>query len=163
MYALFVALAMAVSFIEIPLMPAAPWLKYDPSGIVCILAGFAFGPSGAVIVSVLGFVPHLFVNPLGAVMAILVALGYSLQVAFIYRKRPTRAGALTGILFGAAVALVAAIVGNLFITPLYAHMSMQQVASMIVPILLPFNLLKFVINGVVSFLCYRPVCKLLTR
>lgn len=74
MYALFVALAMAVSFIEIPLMPAAPWLKYDPSGIVCILAGFAFGPSGAVIVSVLGFVPHLFVNPLGAVMAILVAL-----------------------------------------------------------------------------------------
>lgn len=68
MYALFVALAMAVSFIEIPLMPAAPWLKYDPSGIVCILAGFAFGPSGAVIVSVLGFVPHLFVNPLGAVI-----------------------------------------------------------------------------------------------
>lgn len=58
---------------------------------------------------------------------------------------------------------MAAIVGNLFITPLYAHMSMQQVASMIVPILLPFNLLKFVINGVVSFLCYRPVCKLLTR
>ena len=163
MYALFVALAMAVSFIEIPLMPAAPWLKYDPSGIVCILAGFAFGPSGAVIVSVLGFVPHLFVNPLGAVMAILVALGYSLPVAFIYRRRSTRTGALTGILLGAAVALAAAIVGNLFITPLYAHMSMQQVASMIVPILLPFNLLKFAINGVVSFLCYRPVCKLIAR
>ena len=163
MYALFVALAMAVSFIEIPLMPAAPWLKYDPSGIVCILAGFAFGPSGAVIVSVLGFVPHLFVNPLGAVMAILVALGYSLPVAFIYRRRSTRTGALTGILLGAAVALAAAIVGNLFITPLYAHMSMQQVASMSVPILLPFNLLKFAINGVVSFLCYRPVCKLIAR
>lgn len=163
MYALFVALAMAVSFIEIPLMPAAPWLKYDPSGIVCILAAFAFGPSGAAIVSVLGFVPHLFVNPLGALMAILVALGASLPVAFIFRKHPTRASAVTGILVGAAVALAAAIIGNLFITPLYAHMTMQQVAMLIVPVLLPFNLIKFAINGIVSFLCYKPICSLLNR
>ena len=60
MYALFVALAMAVSLIEFPIIPGVQWLKYDPSGIVCLVAGFAFGPSAAVIVSVLGFVPHLF-------------------------------------------------------------------------------------------------------
>ena len=30
-YALFVALSMAVSFIEFPLIPGVPWLKYDPS------------------------------------------------------------------------------------------------------------------------------------
>ncbi len=40
-YALFVALSMAVSFIEFPLIPGVPWLKYDPSGIVCLVAGFA--------------------------------------------------------------------------------------------------------------------------
>ena len=41
MYALFVALSMAVSFIEFPIIPGVQWLKYDPSGIVCLVAGFA--------------------------------------------------------------------------------------------------------------------------
>ena len=40
MYALFVALAMVTSFIEFPITPVT-WLKYDPSGIVCLIAGFA--------------------------------------------------------------------------------------------------------------------------
>ena len=38
MYALFVALSMAVSFIEFPIIPGVQWLKYDPSGIVCLVA-----------------------------------------------------------------------------------------------------------------------------
>ena len=38
MYALFVALAMAVSLIEFPIIPGVQWLKYDPSGIVCLVA-----------------------------------------------------------------------------------------------------------------------------
>ena len=37
MYALFVALAMVTSFIEFPITPVT-WLKYDPSGIVCLMA-----------------------------------------------------------------------------------------------------------------------------
>ena len=64
MYALFVALAMVTSFIEFPITPVT-WLKYDPSGIVCLIAGFAYGPAAAAIVSVLGFVPHMFANPWG--------------------------------------------------------------------------------------------------
>ena len=71
-YALFVALAMAASLIELPIFPAAPWLKYDPSGIVCLIAGFAFGPYAAAIVSILGFLPHVFTSPWGALMGMLV-------------------------------------------------------------------------------------------
>ncbi|KFI58886.1 membrane protein [Bifidobacterium gallicum DSM 20093 = LMG 11596] len=162
-YALFSALAMAVSFIEIPLMPAAPWLKYDPSGIVCLLAGFAFGPSAAAIVSVIGFLPHVFSNPFGTIMAIIVALALSVPAALIYRGNKTRARAVVALAVGSLCALVAAIVCNLFITPLYAHMSIAQVAAMIVPILLPFNLIKFAIHDVVTFLIYKPVSKLVGR
>ena len=43
MYALFVALAMVTSFIEFPITPVT-WLKYDPSGIVCLIAGFCVWP-----------------------------------------------------------------------------------------------------------------------
>ena len=163
MYALFVALAMAVSFIEFPLMPAAPWLKYDPSGVVCLVAGFAFGPSAAAIVSVLGFLPHLFTNPWGTLMAVLVALALSVPAAVIYRRRRTRTSALVGIIVGALLALVVAIGANLVITPMYAHMSMADVAKLIVPVLLPFNLIKFVLNGVITFLIYKPISTLLER
>ena len=163
MYALFVALAMVTSFIEFPLMPGVQWLKYDPSGIVCLVAGFAFGPSAAVIVSVLGFLPHLFTNPWGTLMAVLVALCLSVPAALVYRGKRTRSRALAGVLVGAVCALAAAIVGNLLITPIYAHMTIAQVAAMIVPVLLPFNLIKFAIHAVVTFAIYKPVSDLLNR
>ena len=133
MYALFVALAMVTSFIEFPITPVT-WLKYDPSGIVCLIAGFAYGPAAAAIVSVLGFVPHMFANPWGSLMAVLVALFLSVPAAFIYRKIRTRKGAAIGILVGAVLAIVVALVSNLIVTPIYAHMTYQAVAAMILPI-----------------------------
>ena len=163
MYALFVALSMAVSFVDFPIMPGVEWLKYDPSGIVSLVAGFAYGPAAAAIVSVLGFLPHLFTNPWGTLMAVLVALALSVPAALIYRRNKTRKGAVIGIIVGAIVALVVAIVGNLIVTPFYAHMTTAQVVALIVPALLPINALKFTIHGVITFLIYKPISNLLNR
>ena len=163
MYALFVALSMAVSFVDFPIMPGVEWLKYDPSGIVSLVAGFAYGPAAAAIVSVLGFLPHLFTNPWGTLMAVLVALALSVPAALIYRRNKTRKGAVIGIIVGAIVALVVAIVGNLIVTPFYAHMTTAQVVALIVPAILPFNALKFTIHGVITFLIYKPISNLLNR
>ena len=123
-----------------------------------VVAGFAFGPAAAVIVSVLGFVPHLFTNPWGTLMAVLVALALSVPASLIYKKNKTRKGALIGIIVGAVVALAVAIVGNIIVTPFYAHMTTAQVVA-----LLPFNALKFTIHGVVTFLIYKPISNLLNR
>ena len=163
MYALFVALSMAVSFVEFPIVPGVEWLKYDPSGIVSLVAGFAYGPAAAVIVSVLGFLQHLFTNPWGTLMAVLVALALSVPAALIYRRNKTRKGAVIGIIVGAIAALAVAIVGNVIVTPFYAHMTTAQVVALIVPALLPFNALKFTIHGVVTFLIYKPISNLLNR
>jgi len=163
MYALFVALSMAVSFVEFPIVPGVEWLKYDPSGIVSLVAGFAYGPAAAVIVSVLGFLPHLFTNPWGTLMAVLVALALSVPAALIYRRNKTRKGAVIGIIVGAIAALAMAIVGNIIVTPFYAHVTTAQVVALIVPALLPFNALKFTIHGVVTFLIYKPISNLLNR
>ena len=163
MYALFVALSMTVSFVEFPIVPGVEWLKYDPSGIVSLVAGFAYGPAAAGIVSVLGFLPHLFTNPWGTLMAVLVALALSVPAALIYRRNKTRKGAVIGIIVGAIAALAMAIVGNIIVTPFYAHMTTAQVVALIVPALLPFNALKFTIHGVVTFLIYKPISNLLNR
>ena len=162
-YALLVALTIIASYIEIPLFPAAPYLKYDPSGIICLLAGFAFGPAAAAIISVLAWVPHLFTDPYGTIIAVAVSLALSVVAAWIHRGSHTRSRAMLGVLAGSVAALAVAILGNLVITPLYAHMTMAQVAAMIVPILLPFNLLKFAIHGVIIFLIYKPALSLLSR
>ena len=160
-YALFVALSMAVSFIEFPLIPDFSFLKYDPSGIVCLVAGFAYGPSAAAIVSILGFAPHLFTNPLGTIMAVLVSLGASVTAAIVYKKMHTKEGAIISLISGSVVAIALAIVGNLIITPLYAHMTVSQVAALIVPALLPFNIIKLAIHVVVTMIVYKPISKLL--
>lgn len=160
-YALFVALSMAVSFIEFPLIPDLSYLKYDPSGIVCLVAGFAYGPAAAATVSILGFAPHLFTNPLGTVMAVLVSLGASVTAAAIYQRMRTKKGALIALVAGSLVAIALAIGGNLIITPLYAHMTISQVASLILPALLPFNIIKLALHVVVTIIIYKPISHLL--
>ena len=165
MYALFVALAMATSFISFPILPnpAFSFLKYDPSGIVCLIAGFAYGPAAAAIVSVLGFVPHVFMDPWGTLMAVLVALSLSVPAALIYRHVHTRKGAVIGLVVGAPAGL-----GRGHRRQSGHHADLHRLAGLrgaaiIVPALLPFNLIKFVIHGVVTFLVYKPISNLLNR
>ena len=95
-------------------------------------------------------------------MGMLVALAISVPAALVYRRKAhAQRGAMAGMALGMAIALVVALVSNLLVTPLYAHMTVAQVAAMIVPILLPFNLLKFAIHAVVTFLIYKPVTTLI--
>ena len=61
------------------------------------------------------------------------------------------------------LAIVVALVSNLIVTPIYAHMTYQAVAAMILPILLPFNVAKMAIHAVITFLIYKPISNLLNR
>ena len=42
--ALLTAIAILLSFVEFPIFPAAPFLKYDASFVPIMVAGFAYGP-----------------------------------------------------------------------------------------------------------------------
>ena len=92
-------------------------------------------------------------------------LGMIFKVAILAILRNKTRALLTciGIIVGAVVALAVAIVGNIIVTPFYAHMTTAQVVALIVPALLPFNALKFTIHGVVTFLIYKPISNLLNR
>ncbi len=162
MYALFVALAMVTSFIEFPITPVT-WLKYDPSGIVCLIAGFAYGPAAAAIVSVLGFVPHMFANPWGSLMAVLVALFLSVPAAFIYRKIRYAQGCRHRHSGGCG----AGHRGGAGEQPdchadLRAH-DLPGCGRDDSAILLPFNVAKMAIHAVITFLIYKPISNLLSK
>ena len=163
--AVFCALALATSFVEIPIFPPAPWLMYDPSGIVCMVAGFAFGPATGIAVTLVSWILHLIFkfNPWGVLMAILALLSYVVPASYINREKPTLTKAIVGMVVGAVVSLAVCIGANIVITPLYTSVDTQTVIGMIVPILLPFNGLKLIINTVATALLYTPVMKVLGR
>jgi riboflavin transporter FmnP len=160
---LFVALAFVTSFIEIPIFPLAPYLKYDPSGIVCLIAGLCFGPLTGVVVSVLPWVIRLFLNPWGAVMGMLCTVAFVLPASLIYKRMHTFKGAVLGLCVSVVVMLAAAIAGNVVITPLYSGMDTASVVALIVPVLIPFNLLKIAINCAGTLALYKPVSKMIER
>ena len=143
-------------FIQFPIIPGVPYLMYDPSGAVALVAGFAFGPATGAIVSTLPNLVH--VASAGGVWGTLMAV---VPAALVYRRDTTRRGAAIGMALGAVASLAACILGNIVVTPLYTNVTTEQVIGMIVPALLPFNLAKIAINCTLGALVYKPVSKAL--
>ena len=150
--ALFCALsAIATLFMEFPILPGVSWLKYDPSGIVALVAGFSFGPTTGL------------ATPSGAygvLMAMLATLSLVVPASLVYRRDTTRRGAVVGMVVGGVICVAICIAGNLVITPLFSpKMTLDDVIGLILPALLPFNVIKIVLNCVLTGLIYKPVSK----
>ena len=160
--ALFCAIAAVCTlFIEFPIIPGLEWLRYDPSGVVALLAGFLFGPSVGAIVSTLPYLVHLGTSGgiYGTIMAILATITLVVPAALVYKGNPSTRRAVVGMVVGGIICLVAVILGNLVFTPLYAGMPVDAVIALIVPALLPFNVLKIALNCVIAGLLLKPVSK----
>ena len=159
--AIFSALGMALSFIQIPIFPPAPWLQYDPSGIVTLTVALMYGPAAGIMVQLVSWIPKLIMSPLGSLLTFVAMIGAVLIVGLIYKKFHSLKGAIVAIVVGSVVFTALAIAMNFVITPIYTPgVTVEAVASMVVPILLPFNIIKCVINGVVTGLLYKPVSNL---
>lgn len=160
--ALFTAASLVLSFVQIPLFPAAPWLMYDPSGIACLIAAMAFGPKVGAVVAIVSWLPRVFLDPFGAPMGMLSTCAFIIPAAIIYRSRNrSRSSALAGMLAGAALSIALSCAMNLVVTPLYTAISVEQVAGMIIPILLPFNFLKMVVNVIAGQVLLTPCMNVL--
>ncbi len=161
--ALFCALSLIASFIEIPIFPPAAWLKYDPSCVFALVAGLAFGPVTGTVVVVMSWFLHLIFSfdPWGVLMAVVANVALVVPCSLIARKVAGARGLALGMGVGAVVTLAVCVVMNIIVTPLYTAVDVAAVVGMIVPILLPFNVLKIVLNCVVTALVQKPVSKVL--
>ena len=162
--ALFCAVAaICTLFIEFPILPGVTFLKYDPSAIAALIAGFAFGPATGVVVSVLPYLVHLATESgiYGTLMAIIATLSLVLPASLIYQRNTTMRGAITGLVVGGVICLACCILANIVVTPIYMGAPREAVVGMIVPTLLPFNVLKIALNCVITALVYKPISKAL--
>ncbi len=160
--ALLTAISIALcALIRFPIFPAAPYLEYEPADMPVMLASFLYGPwwgLGATVVmcalqaltvsagsGVIGFFMHVF-----ATGSFVIAAG------LFYRRRPGPRRAALALTLGAALAVALMIPLNLIFTPLYG-VPLEAVKSMIWPITVPFNLIKFGANAILTYVLYRPL------
>lgn len=162
--ALMCAISVLLSFIEFPLLPGVPWLKYDPSAMPALVSGFAFGPGAGLAVGIVSFVIHgiLLADFWGTIMNILVIIGFILPATLIYRKLRTFKGAIAGLVLSVLASTIMAILGNLVITPIYLGVPVDAVVAMVLPILIPFNLIKATLNAALTLIVYKSISNLIT-
>lgn len=163
--ALFTALGIILSFIEFPLLPGTDFLKFDASLVTALVCGFSYGPAaGSIVGIVVAWIHALFTgNVWGAVMNSAVCLAFVLPAAFAYKRSKSIPALIVGLVISSICSVGVAILMNLVVTPIYMGVPVDAVIAMILPILLPFNILKAVINSVLSFIFIQSLKNFLTR
>lgn len=150
-----------VTLIRIPIFPGVDFLKYEPKDVIITFGGFLYGPVSALLVSVVvSFIEMITISHtgiIGCVMNILSTCAFACTAALVYKKKHTLSGALAGLSLGTVLMTVIMILWNYLLTPLYTKMPRADVAAMLVPVILPFNLLKGGLNAAITSLLYRPL------
>jgi len=155
-----------VWLIRIP-YPPLPFLEYDPADIPILIGTFAFGPLGGIVLTVVtSLVQGLTVSaqsgPYGIIMHIIATGSFVLVAGFIYRWKKTRKTALIAVICGAIAMIVVMIPANLFVTPLFMGLPRAAVYPLL-PAIIGFNAMKAGINGLITFILYKPLSRLMHK
>lgn len=157
------AVGVALSMIEIVILPGAQFYKLDPSGLAVMLAGFSMGFPAGVLTLLIKDLVGLLVHPSGGwvgQLADFIALfAFFAPAALVYSRKKTRANALIGMIIGIVVMTVAAALANLYI--LFPAYGVPDGESYILPFTIPFNLIKGAVLTVITFLIYKPLSPIL--
>jgi len=145
----------------------AGFLSYDPKDAVVAIAGFLFGPVSTLVISLLvSFLEMITISETGIygmIMNFLSTAAFAFPAAVIYRKMHSYKGALISLMTGVAFMTVFMVLWNYIITPLYMLTPRSVVAKMLLPVFLPFNLIKGGINAGLTLILYKPLVGALRR
>ena len=163
-----VALAYVVTVLtRFPLMSAAPFLKYDPKDVVLLIGAFLYGPiSGVAMSSTVCILEMITISedPLnGFVMNFVASAAFILPAATLYHRRRTMRGAIVGLALSVVSMTAVMLLWNYIVTPIYMQTERSAVVGMLLPIILPFNLIKSVLNAALVLVLYQPITNILRR
>ena len=161
--AMLAAVSVLLVLIHIP-FPPAPFLEYDPADIPILIGTFAYGPTAGIIITVVvsiiqGFTLSASSGVIGIVMHILATGSFALVAGLIYQRKKTRKSAILALGLGVITMTVMMALMNLIFTPIFMGTPVETVAGMLLPIIIPFNLMKASINAVATLLLYKAVSR----
>lgn len=147
------------------------FLTFDVKDAIIAIASMIFGPISGVVISLLTSLIEMIglseTGPLGFLMnfvgtAVFAAVG-SIIYTYVPRLKKTLAGAIVGLTASAVIMTAVMILMNLWITPIYRNVPVDVVKDMLLPVLLPFNLIKGILNAAVVLVLYKPLSVALKR
>lgn len=153
--------AMAYVIVSLVRIPVVLFLKYEPKDVVITIGGFLLGPMAAfitsLVVSLLEMVTISETGPIGCLMNLISTCAFSCTAAFIYKRKHTLSGAVSGLAVGGVFMVILMLLWNWLITPLYMGVERSVVEGMLLPAFLPFNTLKAGLNSALILLLYKPL------
>jgi len=148
--ALSIILSITIYF---PIFPQAPYLLYDPGDIPLLLIALYYGISEGILTTIIvAILMAIFTGqggPIGAFMHFL-ATGTLITVAgILYRKTKNK---ILSLLFGTISMAMVMAIANLILTPIYLGVPRSSIIPLIIPVIIPFNLIKAGINSIIAYL-----------
>ncbi len=162
--ALSVVLMLAIRF---P-FPGLGFLEYDPADIPILIGSFLFGPLwGLLLTVVVSAIQALTVSAasgwMGFIMHVFATGAMVLVAGSIYKRKRSRSGAVLALCLGALTMVAFMIPLNLIVTPLFLGIPASAVAEMLIPMIIPFNLLKAGLNSLCCYLLYKRLSHLFSK
>lgn len=182
----FVGLMGAVSAVlmlfRFPLPFLPPFMSFDLSGVMEIMAGYMFGPVAAFMVIIVKILLQLVMQGslsfgTGELQGLILSSAYVMPAIAVYHWNKSKKSAAFGMILSTVIVSVTAVFTNLYlIIPFYGKMAnmtmgdivalctavnpiMKDVMSMAVLGILPFNLIKYGATSVVTFFVYKRLSK----
>ena len=164
--ALLTALAVAADlFLRIP--GIGGFLTYEPKDVIITIGAFIFGPIAGILMSLaVSFVEMITVSstgPIGLLMNFLSSATFVGVASVIYYRKKTMPRAIIGLCAAVLSMTAIMLLWNYIVTPMYMGVPRQAVLEMIVPLLLPFNLIKASLNAALVLLLYKGVVTALRK
>ncbi len=165
----FTALICALSFVltvfvRIPIS-TVEFLKYDPKDVIVVIAGFIFGPLTTVTITiVVAFIEMITISSTGIIgflMNVISTAAFATVAASIYKANRTMRGAILALVMGIISQTAAMLLWNYAVTPLYMEVSREVIVKMLIPVFLPFNLIKSSINAALTLILYKPFVRVM--
>ena len=159
--AMLTALAFAAMVVCKVIPPIGGFLSLDAKDTVIAIGGCIFGVVPAflmsVVVSLLEFLTVSDTGPFGLLMNIIATSAFVCPFVYIYRRKHNTSAAVLGLIAGVVTLTALMLLWNYIVTPIYYNMERELVVAMLPTLILPFNLVKGVLNSALIMLLYPPV------
>jgi len=157
-----------VVFIHFPIFPSAPFLEYDPADVPILIGSFMFGPFAGFLLTVAvsliqGFTVSSSSGIIGILMHVLSSGMFAVISGSIYKKYRTKKGAVISLALGSLSMVIVMVLWNLIFTPIFMGTPREAVLAMLVPVIIPFNAIKVLINSVITFFVYKKISDFIFR